>query len=171
MVFNVTLINISAISWRSVFLMEETRVPGENNRPVASNYCRIEYTSPWTGFGLTTLVVICTDCTGRCKSNYHTITTTTAPTKERITKMVIKQLGQISRSFSSYFFLYSGNRTILVAIVLSVLRLTDSDYPILVSTNSSYNWYSLSFLWYKTVLGYVTASLSAGSENEICVIK
>ena len=25
-----------------------------------------------------TLVVICTDCTGSCKSNYHTITTTTA---------------------------------------------------------------------------------------------
>lgn len=58
-----------------------------------------------------------------------------------------------------------------VAIVLSVLRLTDSDYPILVSTNSSYNWYSLSFLWYKTVVGDVTASLAADSENEICVIK
>ena len=25
------------------------------------------------------LVVIGTDCTGSCKSNYHTITTTTAP--------------------------------------------------------------------------------------------
>ena len=32
-----------------------------------------------TGFKLTTLVVIGTDCTGSCKSNYHTITTTTAP--------------------------------------------------------------------------------------------
>ena len=31
------------------------------------------------GFELTTLVVIGTDCTGSCKSNYHTITTTTAP--------------------------------------------------------------------------------------------
>jgi hypothetical protein len=28
---------------------------------------------------LTTLVVICTDCIGSCKSKYHTITTTTAP--------------------------------------------------------------------------------------------
>ena len=27
----------------------------------------------------TTLVVIGIDCTGNCKSNYHTITTTTAP--------------------------------------------------------------------------------------------
>jgi hypothetical protein len=26
---------------------------------------------PWTGFKLTTLVVIGTDCTGSCKSNYH----------------------------------------------------------------------------------------------------
>jgi hypothetical protein len=31
------------------------------------------------GFELTTLVVICTDCTASCKSNYHTITITTAP--------------------------------------------------------------------------------------------
>ena len=31
--------------------------------------------SPWTGFELTTFVVIGTDCTGSCKSNYHTITT------------------------------------------------------------------------------------------------
>jgi hypothetical protein len=29
------------------------------------------------GFELTTLVVIDTDCTSSCKSNYHTITTTT----------------------------------------------------------------------------------------------
>jgi hypothetical protein len=26
-----------------------------------------------------TLVMICTDCTGSCKSNYHAITTTTTP--------------------------------------------------------------------------------------------
>jgi len=32
-----------------------------------------------SGFEFTTLVVIGTDCTGSCKSNYHTITTTTAP--------------------------------------------------------------------------------------------
>jgi hypothetical protein len=40
--------------------------------------CSIEYTSPRTGFGPTTLVVISTDCTGSCKSNYHMITTKTA---------------------------------------------------------------------------------------------
>jgi len=32
MVFNVTFNNISVISWRSVLLLEETGVPGENHR-------------------------------------------------------------------------------------------------------------------------------------------
>jgi len=36
-VFNATFNNISAISWRSVLLVEETGVPGENHRPVASH--------------------------------------------------------------------------------------------------------------------------------------
>jgi hypothetical protein len=31
MVFNATFNNISAISWRLVLLVEETRVPGENH--------------------------------------------------------------------------------------------------------------------------------------------
>jgi len=52
MVFNATLNHISVISWRWVLLVEETGVSGENHRP---------------------------DCIGSCKSNYHTITTTTAP--------------------------------------------------------------------------------------------
>jgi hypothetical protein len=33
MVFNDTFNNISAISWRSDLLVEETGEPGENNRP------------------------------------------------------------------------------------------------------------------------------------------
>ena len=40
---------------------------------------RVDLTMNGTGFKLTTLVMISTDCTGSCKSNYHTITTTTAP--------------------------------------------------------------------------------------------
>ena len=87
MVFDATFNNFSAISWRSVLLVEETGGPGENHRPVASHWqtlshnvvlC-IEYTSPWTGFELTTLVVIGTDCTGSCKSNYYPITAMMAP--------------------------------------------------------------------------------------------
>ena len=38
----------------------------------------IEYTSPRAGFELPTLVVICTDGLGSCKSKYHTIMITTA---------------------------------------------------------------------------------------------
>jgi hypothetical protein len=37
MVFNATVKNISAISWWSVLLVEETGVPGENHRPAASH--------------------------------------------------------------------------------------------------------------------------------------
>jgi hypothetical protein len=35
-VFNATFNNISVISWLLVLLVEETRVSGENHRPVAS---------------------------------------------------------------------------------------------------------------------------------------
>ena len=38
MVFNATFNNISVISWWSVLLVEETRVPGENHRSVASHW-------------------------------------------------------------------------------------------------------------------------------------
>ena len=37
------------------------------------------YTSPWSRFELTTLVVIDSDCIGSCKFNYHRIMATTAP--------------------------------------------------------------------------------------------
>jgi hypothetical protein len=38
MVFNATFNNISVISWRSVFLVEETGVSGENHWPAASHW-------------------------------------------------------------------------------------------------------------------------------------
>jgi len=38
MVFNATFNNISVISWRKVLLVEEIGVPGENHRPVVSNW-------------------------------------------------------------------------------------------------------------------------------------
>jgi hypothetical protein len=36
-VFNVTFNNSSVISWRSILLVEETGVPGENHRNVTSH--------------------------------------------------------------------------------------------------------------------------------------
>ena len=43
MMFNATFNNISVISWRSVLLVEETRVSGENHRPVASHWQTISH--------------------------------------------------------------------------------------------------------------------------------
>ena len=37
MVFNAIFNNISVILWRSVLLVEEAGVPGENRQPVASH--------------------------------------------------------------------------------------------------------------------------------------
>jgi hypothetical protein len=37
MVFNATFNNISVLLWRSVLMMEEICVPGENHQPVASH--------------------------------------------------------------------------------------------------------------------------------------
>ena len=57
--------------------------------------CCIEYTSQWTGFELATSVVIGTDCTSSCKSNYHMITNTTAPEYNGIIKWKTKNTIQI----------------------------------------------------------------------------
>jgi hypothetical protein len=70
MVFNATFNTISIISWRSVLLVEETGVPSENQRPVAS-YCQTLSHHVVSSIG--------TDGICSCKSNYHTITTTTTP--------------------------------------------------------------------------------------------
>ena len=79
MIFNATFNNISVISWWLILLVQ---VSGENHRSAASSHqlYHIIYGvhSPWVGFELSTLVMIGTDCTGSCKYNYHTITSTTA---------------------------------------------------------------------------------------------
>ena len=60
--YNATFNNISVIARRrSVLLVEETG-------------CCIGYTSTWTGFEITTVLVIGIDCTGSCKSNNYSIT-------------------------------------------------------------------------------------------------
>ena len=71
-------INISAILWWSVILVEETGVPGENRRFASSQRQTLSHN-----------VVLRTTrqeresnsqlYTDSCKSNYHTITTTTIP--------------------------------------------------------------------------------------------
>jgi hypothetical protein len=80
MLFNVTFNNILVISWRSVLLVEETGVPGENHRPASSHWQTLSHnvvssTSRLSEVRTQTLVVIGTDNIGSCKSNHHTITT------------------------------------------------------------------------------------------------
>jgi hypothetical protein len=67
MMFNTTFNNISAISQRSVSLVEKT-VPRENRRPADKSV-----------FERTTLVVIGTAYIFSCKSNDYMTTTTTVP--------------------------------------------------------------------------------------------
>jgi hypothetical protein len=63
---------VSFIGWKS-------GVPRENHWPAVSHWQTLSHnvvssTPRLSGFELTTLVVICTDCKGSYKSNYHTIT-------------------------------------------------------------------------------------------------
>ena len=51
-------------AWRSVLLVEETRVPGEKHQPVASNLQTLSHNVESS----TPLVVIGTHCTGSCKT-------------------------------------------------------------------------------------------------------
>ena len=85
MVLNATFNNISVIVQVSFIGggNQSTQRKAQTCHKSLTNFitkCCIEYTSPWAGFELTKLVVIGTDCTGSCKSNYQTIMTSTAPT-------------------------------------------------------------------------------------------
>ena len=72
MVFNATFNNIPVLSWRSILLVDESGVPGENHRPVASHGQTLSH-------NIVTLVVICTDYIGSYKYKYNRIRTMTVP--------------------------------------------------------------------------------------------
>jgi hypothetical protein len=50
---------------------------------ICTYYHIMLYTSPWSKLELTTSVAVGTDCIYSCKSNYHMVTTTAIPFKER----------------------------------------------------------------------------------------
>ena len=75
-VLNATFNTITFTSWQSILLEEET---ADLSQVTDKLYHIMLFTSPWSRFELTMSKVIGTDCIGSCKTNYHTITTTTAP--------------------------------------------------------------------------------------------
>ena len=103
-VFSTTLNNISVISWRSVLLVEETGVlgikPSTFHKSLTNliTYFCIEYTSPEQD----SVVVIGTNCIGSCKSNYHTITTTTLNIYKKNLKIPKGQPEAVNRRKTDY---------------------------------------------------------------------
>ena len=78
MMFNATINKISVISWRSVLLVKETA--GLSQVTDKSYYIKLyQIHLAMNDVKTHSLMVIGIDCTGSCKSNYHTITSTTAP--------------------------------------------------------------------------------------------
>jgi hypothetical protein len=104
MVFNATFNNILVISWQSVLLVEEIGRPPNLSQVTDKLYHIMLYTSPWSRFELTSVVIV-TDCLGSCISNYHTITAMTAPTERW--RIAIKPL------FFNIWFLHDFNMDFL----------------------------------------------------------
>jgi len=119
-------------------------------RKSLTNLC-IEYTSTWTGFELTTLVVIGTDCTCSCKSNYNRITMTTAASQ-----ICMQNIYPIYMDFSShlrqaspqirYYSEKSQRKSTMVHIYISV----NGE----VKIDKKKNW----GVWKKTYLIYIINS-------------
>jgi hypothetical protein len=122
MVFNATFNNISVISWRSVLLVEKsTDLSLVTSKRYHTIWYRVQLAMK--GFELATLVVIDTDCTGSCKSNYCTISARWP------LKLYVK----------SYLVLHSQNVSIKINYVRGVQNCDSSEYITSVFGRSTIN--------------------------------
>ena len=97
--------------------------------------CCIEYTLPWEGFELRTLVVIGTDCTGICKSTYPVITTTMAPVPVNLTNilaciiLLLHVISECDKYLQFIIFFYAN------VLAISFLRLVGYNRNVLFIEN------------------------------------
>ena len=103
MVFNAICNNISVILWQSVLLVEETT---DLSQVTDKLYHIMVFSSPqshWSRFKLTISVVLGTGSIGSCKSNYNTITATTAPPAKctRSIKVCVHRVNKLTNNTSS----------------------------------------------------------------------
>ena len=113
MVFNATFNNIAVISWQSVLLVEETRVPGESHQPATSHWQILSHNVVSNTSHHESMSKIRThsisgdrhDSTDSCKSNYHMIETTMAPDIRKVYTCISVCQATPDFPYFSWFFL------------------------------------------------------------------
>jgi hypothetical protein len=116
MVFNANFKNISVISWRSVLLVEETGVPGENHWLAASQLCpfllqlKVAHPNFMDTFSMYVFFLVVpqwsqwsqwTDCSQTCDRGYQTRTRSCQSTKK-----VLKSKIEVGMSFIVHDIVY-----------------------------------------------------------------
>ena len=106
--FNTTFNNISAISWRSILLVEETGVSGENYQLVAGHSQTVSHNVVLRTPRLSEIRAhnyngVGTDCIGSCKTNYDAITTTSP--EKKITQIIRNEKNLIYYKMNLFLYI------------------------------------------------------------------